>query len=81
MANPKKPSAPVFSLIDIEIDAAKSTLTAEEYTSSLWRNLVVSKVHKKTVNKLARELNVYPRGPEVYEALTNHLFAGIAVTF
>lgn len=81
MANSKKPSAPVFSLMDIEMDAANSTLTAQEYTSMLWSNLVVSKAHKKTVNKVAKALNVYPRGPEVYEALTNHLFAGIAVTF
>lgn len=80
MANTKK-SNPAFSLIDIEMDAAKSTLTAQEYTSMLWSNLVVSKSHKRTVNKVARELNVFPRGPEVYEAITNHLFAGIAVTF
>jgi ABC-type metal ion transport system substrate-binding protein len=80
MAN-SKPTTKAYSLMDIEMDAANSSLTAEEYTSMLWSNLVVSKTHKKTVNKVAKSLNVYPRGPEVYEALVNHLFAGIAVIF
>lgn len=68
----------MLSFITIEMDAAQSELTAEDYTFCLWVYLV-NKKNKKSVNKLAKELNVYPTPANVYEAVKNALFYGIAI--
>ena len=37
------------------------------------------KKNKKIMRKLAKELNVYPRGANVYAELRNYLLNGIAI--
>lgn len=67
-----------MSMLEIEMDASKSELTAEDYTSCIWI-WALNKKNKKALNKLARELNVFPAPANVYEAVCAELFKGIAI--
>lgn len=68
-----------IGILEIERDASNSDLTADDYKQMLWSHLVVSRKHRKVINKVARQLNVYPHPPNVYEAICNYLFSNIAI--
>lgn len=68
-----------FSIIDIELNAATSLLSYEDYRQMLWSNLVCDKKNMPTVRKIAKELNVYPKPVNVYEEIINYLTQGIAI--
>ncbi len=63
---------PTINILKVEMDASKSHLTEEEYSFMLWVQLA-QKEAKKHLKRLARDLNVYPRLPEVHAAVMNHL--------
>ena len=68
-------------LLQIETIAANSNSSCDDFFTGLWSGLVVSKdaTNKKIMRKLAKELNVYPRGANVYAELRNYLLNGIAI--
>lgn len=66
----------IFSLLDIEMIASRSTDTIEVFTDGLW-HLVVANKNKKQVNKLAKDLNIYPHPANVYQGVKNYLVGHI----
>lgn len=71
-------AAKKITMLHIEADASQSELTAEDYTFALWIWLL-KKESKANVKALAKELNVFPAPQNVYQAVTEKLFAGITV--
>lgn len=68
-----------MTLLEIETGAAKSEMLVTDFTDCFWNWLLYPK-NKRKVNKLARELNIYPTPANVYTAVLERLFDGIALT-
>lgn len=72
-----KQTKPVPSLLEIEcklITTDAGNVSLQDFDTSLWYYL---HSNKRAVDKYARELNIYPRMPEVHQAVINHLTGGI----
>lgn len=69
-----------MKLLELEMKLSNSLLTYDEFTFSLW-SMCISKLpeHKKQVRQFAKELNIYPKGANVYTAIINHFFNNIAL--
>lgn len=61
----------------IEADAAKSELSQREYQSGMWFYL---RRKQALIPKLSKELNCRPVWYEVYYAIFDRLYKGIAVS-
>ena len=68
----------MITYLIIEEDASRSNLSVEDYTLSIWIWLL-KKSNAKNMRSLARELNVYPKPSNVYSAILEQLFSGIAI--
>lgn len=68
----------MITYLIIEEDASRSNLSVEDYTLSIWL-WVLNKANAKNMRLLAKELNVYPKPANVYSAILEQLFAGIAI--
>ena len=68
-----------MTLLEIEMGAANSNMPITEFKSCLWHWCLYSK-NKAKVNKLARQLNVYPKPANVWHAILEYLFEGTAIT-
>jgi len=68
-----------MTLLEIEMDATTCDLLVTDYTFIFWC-FCFNKKNKAKINKLARELNIYPRPVSVYHAVLGYLFEGTAIT-
>jgi hypothetical protein len=68
-----------MTLLDIEKGATNSEMLVTEFTDCFWHWCLYPK-NKAKINKLARELNIYPKPANVYQAVLERLFDGIAIT-
>jgi len=68
-----------MTLLEIETGAANSNMPVNEFADCFW-HWVMYKKNKAKVNKLAKELNIYPKPANVYHAVLEYLFKGIAIT-
>lgn len=67
----------VLTLLDLEVYAANSEATKEDFTDALWIELI-GKKNKKQINQFAKDLNIYPRAANVYYELEKHFFSHIS---
>ena len=66
-----------LTVLELEVKAANSDLTREDFEIILWNELVVKK-NRKQINQFARDLNIYPRAVDVYYKLNQYFFSHIA---
>lgn len=61
------------TLLELEVKAASSDLTREDFEQCLWVELIGRK-NRKQINQFAKDLGIYPRAANVYYSLVNHFF-------